>query len=194
MNSRIAAGIVAEDAGAKNEIRYLDANRGDGLIKNKLPSPARWLELRDSPRNYVLGDRDDKRIFRSPVGAADPLGEKQFGDIAWLCEAQTILLNSPKDQEPVRAIFEQRSRRGFDVIFVLTPSLPKAGCTPGSKGSDWCVGRITVPHRWESGVDQWRGVGSGTATQDGVGRGDSRDHGQTRSVVHGGRLSRTYSY
>ena len=124
VNSRIAAGTIAKDAGVVNEIRYLDANRGDCLIKAELPPPTRWLELRESPKNYVLGNLNDKLIFRSPFEAAGPLNEKQFGDIAWLCEAQTILLNSPKDPEPVSAILGQRARSGFEVIFVLTPSLP----------------------------------------------------------------------
>lgn len=124
VNSRIAAESVGVDLGNTNEIRYLDANRRDGLIESEVPPPVRCLNLRACPRNYVLGNREDKWIFRSPIEPAGPLGPPQFTDIAWLCEAQTILVNSPKDQEPVAAIVAQRGRRRFEVILMLTPSLP----------------------------------------------------------------------
>jgi hypothetical protein len=124
VNSRIAAESVGNAFGEANEIRYLDANGRDDLIAAEVPPPVRCLNLRACPRNYVLGDAEDKRIFRSPVEAARPLGRPQLADIAWFCEAQTILLNSPKDQEPVATILAQRARRRFEVILMLTPSLP----------------------------------------------------------------------
>ncbi len=124
VNSRIAAESVGENLGKTNEIRYFDANKRDCLTKSEAPPPVRYLNLRRCPRNYVLGNREDKWIFRSEIEPARPLGPPQFTDIAWLCEAQTILVNSPKDQEPVAAVLAQRGRRRFEVILMLTPSLP----------------------------------------------------------------------
>jgi hypothetical protein len=124
MNSRIAAESVGADLGQTNEIRYLDANKRDGLIESEAPPPIRYLNLRECPCNYVLGNREDKWIFRSPIAPAGPLGPLQFSDIAWLCEAQTVLVNGPKDKEPVQAVLAERDRWGFEVIFMVTPSLP----------------------------------------------------------------------
>jgi hypothetical protein len=126
VNSRIAAELVGLELGGTNEIRLLDANKRDGLIESETPPPVRYLNLRECPCNYVLGDRDDKWIIRSRIEPAGPLGPRQFDDISWLCEAQTILVNGAKDQEPVEAITAERGRRGFDLIFMLTPSLPAA--------------------------------------------------------------------
>jgi hypothetical protein len=126
VNSRIAAELVGLELGETNEVRLLDANKRDRLIESETPPPARYLNLRTCPRNYVLGNRDDKWIFRSPIEPMEPLGPPQFKDIGWLGEAQTILVNGPKDVEPVEAVCAERGRRGFELIFMVTPSLSAA--------------------------------------------------------------------
>jgi sugar/nucleoside kinase (ribokinase family) len=123
VNSRRALARIADEIGAYEEIRYLDANQRSSFVESELPSPVRWLELRPVPRNYVFGTRTDKCIFRSPIDGTAVLGPQQLTDIDWCCEAGTVLLNGPKDKEPIEAIFDRRSRDGFEVIFVLTPSL-----------------------------------------------------------------------
>jgi len=77
-NSRVAAEFISEAVGGQGEIRYLDANRYDVSIASELTPPARTLALRDSPTNYVIGDGDDKKVFRSPVEPAGPLGAPQL--------------------------------------------------------------------------------------------------------------------
>lgn len=124
VNTRIAAAFIADLLGEKREIRQLDAQDPEALVVSELPAPTRWLGLRKCPRNYVVGNRGDKRIFRSPTEAAAPLQPRHREDIAWLCEAETIVLNGPKDVEPVAAILAERDRRRFDLILVLTPALP----------------------------------------------------------------------
>jgi sugar/nucleoside kinase (ribokinase family) len=126
VNSRIAAQLVGLELGETHEIRLLDANERDHLIESQTPPPTRYLNLHACPRNYVLGSRDDKWIFRSPIGPADPMGPAQFDGIEWLREAHTILINGPKDVEPVKAIIAERDRHEFDLILMLTPSLPEA--------------------------------------------------------------------
>ena len=117
-------GFIAEAVGGQNEIRHLDGKCFDASIASELPPLARTLAaLRESPTNYVLSDGDDKRIFRPPLEPAGPLGAQQFADIQWLIGAQTILVNSPKDEEPVGAIVDECTRTGSEIIFVLTPSL-----------------------------------------------------------------------
>lgn len=123
VNSRLAVSRIEEDLGAQGEIRYLDANEPDGFIKSELPPSVRCLALRAVPRNYVFGSRDDKCIFRSPIDEAPGMLQRQFNDIDWCCQTRSVLLNGPKDEEPVEAILDRRSRNDFEVIFVLTPSL-----------------------------------------------------------------------
>jgi hypothetical protein len=124
VNSRLAAELIAQAVGRSNEIRCLDANKPDPLIASEIPSPTRHLNFRQCPRNYIIGSRAEKWVFRSPIEPAAPLGPLQWDRVTWLCEAQTILINSPKDMEPVKAIVAERNHRRFQIILVLTPSLP----------------------------------------------------------------------
>jgi len=62
--------------------------------------------------NYVIGNRDDKHIFRSPIKGPKRL--EANANIDWLSEANTLLPNSPKHQEAVKAILGRRPRYGFN--------------------------------------------------------------------------------
>lgn len=123
-NSGQAAVFITSQFQTESEIRILDANNPHGVIGSEMPLPYRTLNLRYSPCNYVVGDRKDKRVFRCPIPPGAPLGTQQLRDVHWLCEADCMLVNSPKDEEPVARIVEQRSNCRFELILVITPSLP----------------------------------------------------------------------
>jgi hypothetical protein len=79
-NSRIAAELVGQELGETSEIRFLDANKRESLIESETPSPARFLDLRACPRNYVLGSRDrwGYGISRKSRGSGKP---RQFSSM-----------------------------------------------------------------------------------------------------------------
>ena len=124
VNSTIAAhAIRAKHNIDGSEIRCLDANERDRFLESEIPGPIHWLGLRPAPCNYVLGDRNDKLIVRSKIAEARDLSARQMREVDWLCDSRAVLLNSPKDEAPVAAVFDRKSVLDFEVLTVLTPSL-----------------------------------------------------------------------
>lgn len=119
VNSRRAVAMVT----GQHEVRYLDASGEDELLKGQLPPELRWLSLRETPRNVVLGHRSDKLVLRAEITPAHSLSKQQLDSIEWTCRGRAVLVNSIKDAVIMNAICRLRSQLRFRLYIVVTSSL-----------------------------------------------------------------------
>ena len=125
VNSRLAIAEIAELLSVPDRTLYLDFGCNDPFLESQIPGVKSWLNQWAAPHNFVFGSESDKIIFHSPPAPPCGLGLAEQEKIDHFCEARHVLLNAPKDRAAVEAIFRRKAERGFQVIVVLTPSLPK---------------------------------------------------------------------
>ena len=108
-------------------VRYLDSGAPDRELRSKLESwsvATAFLGLREIPANVVLGKRDDKVIFKSPIHAASILDQAQTAKVGWLTRCNSVLANSVKDPPVMAHLAAAASHREMHLYVVLTTSLP----------------------------------------------------------------------